>query len=141
MVWVNKILTSDIDYKDGAIVNILLSNPSISRERCKFVCTNAMIDTGAERTIISDGIPKYLRLKPVENIALDLPGHRVKSVIVEIRFEIIIDFGKGTSYKIERLPVLSSPMGRHEDCLIGRDILRYGILTYNGRRQKFSLRF
>ena len=100
----NKILTSDIDYKDGAIVNIQLSNPSISRERCKFVCTNAMIDTGAERTIISDGNPKYLRLKPVENIALDLPGHRVKSVIVEIRFEIIIDFGKGTSYKIESTP-------------------------------------
>ena len=97
----------------------------------------ALIDTGATRTVIQDGICKSLNL---------IPHNKVKSLTAGLpcdanEYDIAMYF---PTHKITFDPifVLEMPLsGQNITCLIGRDLLSRGILFYNGFDNSYTIGF
>jgi predicted aspartyl protease len=94
----------------------------------------AMIDTGASRTALCQDIVDQLGLELVGTTSVNTPSHQnVQCGIYSVR----IGFPNNV---VGQVAALGVPMkGQHIACLIGRDILKLGILIYNGHVNQFSL--
>jgi hypothetical protein len=94
-----------------------------------------MIDTGAASTCIQEGIVSRLDLKFVGKVTIHTPSSTMECYIYPLHLQFSNGFGVDIS------DVIAAPLpGQNIQCLIGRDVLALGVLTYSGRANRFTLR-
>jgi len=96
----------------------------------------AMIDTGATGTVINPAIPKQLNLKPVGVTFINTPS---STNVKCYQYPVRILFPHNVV--AETIAIAAPLQGQHIQCLIGRDILRHGVLIYLGYANQFTLSF
>ncbi len=100
---------------------------------------NALIDTGASFTGISQRVAKDLSLTPHGVTKMLTAGEPTLSNL----YEVYIDIGSAfkTHIILDPLRVSATPLiGQTDiDCLIGRDLLRQTVFIYIGYADTFSL--
>lgn len=97
----------------------------------------ALIDTGASTTAVSHKVVKKLGLVPRGTVQV-YTSHKKPETRNE--FDISLAFDARTRLTIVK--VLDASLQNHDiDCLIGRDVLEHGVLTYNGPKKRVILRF
>lgn len=98
----------------------------------------ALIDTGASRTVITASIVQTLGIKPVGMAKMSTPSTSTPVPVQE--YSIRVAFPNGTIVDVQK--AIQAPMGGQSiQCLIGRDVLQHGILTYIGYINQYSLSF
>jgi predicted aspartyl protease len=130
--------------KTGPVIEVrltpsanFLKRMKISPSAAKTVKLAAMIDTGATGSVISQGIADLLGITPVKTILISTPSS------TDVRcdqFDVQIVFPN--KVKFPSVAITETPLqGQHIQCLIGRDILQYGVFIYNGQDNSFTLSF
>ena len=130
--------------ENGPTCQIVLkpSDPTITelhleKQAVPAVTVLALIDTGASTTAISRKVVERLSL-----VARGTAKVYTSNRSSEIRntFDVALEFD--TDAYIPLLRVLDANLSDHSiDCLIGRDVLQYGVLIYNGREKEITLSF
>jgi predicted aspartyl protease len=144
-------LTLRIDHTGQPVVNFYvavgLARADILKERGISLpgsrLVRALVDTGASRTVIEERILEELGLSPVAEADV----HTASSGRVPVKFKVyaveisLAEEVIGTIVK--DLPVLAAEDlgGLGVQMLLGRDILRVVVLTYNGPEREFRLEF
>jgi hypothetical protein len=95
----------------------------------------ALIDTGASHSAVRSGLLRPLNLHPVGVMPVTgVTGKAVPSPVYAVRITLPQGWADTT--------VCEVPLhGQNIDALIGRDILRYCILIYQGPTMQFTLSF
>ena len=102
------------------------------------VTVSALIDTGAESTVLNPETVTHLALRSVGVVSIHTPT-TLEPVMCR-QFHINVYFSR--EFAIENILAIEAPFsGRPFQCLIGRDILSKATLLYDGRTQHFSLTF
>lgn len=97
-----------------------------------------MVDTGASGTVLAPGVIAALGLKPIGMTQISTPS--TTSPVAACQFNVSIAFPN--SVRIGSVIALEAPLGgQHIQCLIGRDVLQLGVLTYIGYINQFTLSF
>lgn len=100
------------------------------------VAAQALIDTGATGTVVNPGIVSSLNLNPVGSTLIHTASSsnvRCSQYLVRLHFP--------TGVVAEALAISAPLHGQPIECLVGRDVLRHGVLIYNGYMQHFTLSF
>jgi hypothetical protein len=98
----------------------------------------AMVDTGASGTVVTPGLVKQLGLAPVGASRMSTPS-TTDAVDVAV-YDVGLAFPNGVS--IASVQAIEAPLGGQPiQCLIGRDVLKHGVLTYIGYINQFTLSF
>jgi hypothetical protein len=98
----------------------------------------ALIDTGAHTTVLNPDTIARLDLRPVGSAPIHTPS--TTAALMCRRFHINVYFA--ADHVIENVFAIEAPMGGVPyQCLIGRDILRFATLTYDGPASAFALSF
>ena len=101
------------------------------------VGVTALIDTGASGTCIKPEIVSQFGLISRGIAQIATPSSKAHPCNV---YDVSIQFPNGVA--VPTVPVIETPLeGQSIQCLIGRDILEFGILIYSGYTQTFSLSF
>lgn len=101
------------------------------------ITVSALIDTGASTTAVSHKVVKALKLIPRGTAKVYTSNRRSET---RNEFDISLEFDTDTYLTI--LKVLDANLKDHSiDCLIGRDVLAHGVLTYNGPKKQVRLAF
>lgn len=96
----------------------------------------AMIDTGAARTVIQQGLAGQLGLKPVG------VAHMSTASSTDVECHIYAVRVLFPSRVIVETTALEAPLrDPHIQCLIGREILAHGVFIYLGYSNQFTLSF
>jgi len=116
---------------------IFLQKVKTKEPYAKNVKLLAMIDTGATGTVISEGVSSILGINPIGKTLINTPS----STNVNCnQFDVQILFPNNAG--IASIVITEAPLkGQHIQCLIGRDILRFGVFIYNGCDDSFTLSF
>lgn len=140
-----KIITAKSRYlhQNGPIYPVVIKPSSITVEALHlekkdipFIKIRALIDTGAQTTAISQKIVDDLKLIPRGTAKI----YTSQSSKMVNEYDVALEFD--TDAYIDTLRVVGADLQDHSiDCLIGRDVLQYGIFTYNGPKQEFKLSF
>jgi predicted aspartyl protease len=128
----------------GPICTVILkpSLPAIQalklkKQKVPVYKARALIDTGASHTAVNRDIVKYLQLVPRGTVQV-----HTSSRTSEIRNEYDLSLKFDTQLCIEVLRVLEANLpDQRIDCLIGRDVLQFCTLTYDGKKKEIRLRF
>lgn len=127
--------------KDGLIVDVLIGLSPILINKLKNenkkvhqpIPVKMLFDTGASCTVIQDGLPQKLGLKPHGQISISTPSSENYPCLV---YHVVIIFPNNV---ITEGPVVAAPLkGQNIQGLIGRDILSHGVLIYNGYMKQFT---
>ncbi len=114
----------------------LLAN-NIAPSETKGIKALAMVDTGASSTVISQGLAARLKINPVGTTQINTPSSTNVSCH---QFDIRIIFPNNIN--IHSIIITEAPLqGQHIQCLIGRDVLKHGVLIYTGYDNSFTLSF
>jgi predicted aspartyl protease len=90
----------------------------------------ALIDTGASRTVINPALATSLGLQQVDTIKVAHVGGVAEAPV----YAAAIEFPNTELESVPALEVIASTLpSQPVSCLIGRDILQRWILTYDGR--------
>ena len=103
-------------------------------------CTlEALIDTGAQTTVINPDAVRRLAIRPVGAVQVNTPS--TVTPLLCNRFHVNVYFAG--AFVVENVFVIEAPMlgGLPYQCLIGRDILRRASFLYDGSANTFSLTF
>jgi Aspartyl protease len=100
------------------------------------VAVPAMIDTGATKSVIRQGIAVQLGLNPVGVTYINTPSST--NVLCS---EYLVRFVFPGNVLYEGTAIEAPLQGQHIQCLIGRDVLSHAVLVYIGYRNLFSLSF
>lgn len=101
----------------------------------------AIIDTGATGTVLTPSVIGSLGIQPVGVASMSTPS---TTAPVQVRlFNVDLTFIVGTSrVVVSGVVAMEAPLGgQHIQCLIGRDVLRHGVLVYIGYLNQFTLSF
>ena len=103
------------------------------------IVTLAEIDTGVLMTRIQEGVATSLGLEPAGTVKITTA---TTAAYESYLYRIRVLFPSGDAFEVDavEVPYMMRPQARIK-CLIGRDILKYCILTYNGFIDTFSLDF
>lgn len=94
----------------------------------------AMIDTGASSSVLNPDIISKLSLNPIGQIKINTP-----SCVGLDCYQYSVAFVLPNGVIIEVSDVIEAPLqGQNIQCLIGRDILKLGVLIYNGYMQSVT---
>lgn len=97
-----------------------------------------LIDTGASASAIKTGIAKELGLTPHGTISISTASHK-SHVCLTYDIDLIFSIQR---VGVQNIRVFETKFeGQNIDGLIGRDVLRLGVLIYNGYDQSFTLSF
>lgn len=123
----------------GPLVAVQLCAPKDVASAVLPIDTLAEIDTGVLMTRIQEGVATSLGLEPNGTVKITTATAPVYEVY---RYRIRVGFPSGEAFEVDALevPYMMRPHARIK-CLIGRDMLQYSILTYNGFLNTFSLDF
>lgn len=98
----------------------------------------AMVDTGASGTVVNPQIIEALNLNPIGTIPIHTPSTTAPLVCEQFHVDVIFPNDVTFSDAV----VICAPLGMQNiQCLIGRDILQTGLLTYIGFLNQFTLSF
>ena len=101
------------------------------------VQATALIDTGVSATVIQHGIAYRLGLKPVGQIEMNTPS---STNVPCYTYAIRVVFPNNVL--VGGITAVQAPLeGQNIEALIGRDILRLGVLVYTGYMNQFTLSF
>lgn len=124
----------------GALVSVKLWVPKQVQSILEPIDTLAEIDTSIAHTRIQEGVATSLGLEPIGMMKITT----VTAYIYEAHlFRIRLVFPDGNmAFEVNavEVPYMLRPHARIK-CLIGRDVLRHSVLTYNGLANKFTLDF
>jgi len=102
----------------------------------------AMVDTGAECTVVKPEVIRQLGIEPIDVIQIATPAH---PPILCYQFSAQLWFpgySEGDYLGVSSEEIIEAPLeGLPIQCLIGRDILKHGLFIYNGEDQSFTLSF
>lgn len=102
------------------------------------VAVMAMVDTGAQTTVLSPDVAAQLGLKPVGAVPIITPT-TTKPVQCD-QFHVNVYFSPDVV--VENVLAAQAPLiGHGFQCLIGRDVLAKGVLVYIGNENQFTLTF
>jgi predicted aspartyl protease len=124
----------------GALVSVKLWVPRELKSTVEPIETLAEIDTALARTVIQEGVATSLGLEPIGITKIRTATRpEYKAHVFRIR---IVFPERNMAFEVEavEVPYLIRPKVRIK-CLIGRDILKHSVLTYNGQKNMFSLSF
>lgn len=122
--------------KDGPLIEIHFFIPSDLERQYKEqgktipapVIVKAMIDTGASHCVIQEGIPKKLGLNPVGSTKISTPSCNGKYC-----YRYFLRMAIPAHQLVYEGPFTAVPLqGQNIECLVGRDVLKHGILIYIG---------
>jgi predicted aspartyl protease len=98
----------------------------------------ALIDTGASQTAITPDVAERLGAGVSGARFVRVPGSH-EPLALPVR-EIQIGLPDGAGHRMVATDAIEAALGGDEaECLIGRDLLRHGVLTYDGRAGSFAL--
>lgn len=98
----------------------------------------AMIDTGAQVTVLAPSIVTGLKLSPVGLTAIHTPS--TTKALPASRYNVSLVFPNDVV--IPSVIAFGAALGGQPiQCLIGCDVLRHGVLTYIGYINQFTLSF
>lgn len=100
------------------------------------VAAQALIDTGASGTVVNPGIVSSLNLNPVGSTLIHTPS---SSNVRCLQYVVRLHLPSGVV--AEAMAIAAPLQGQPIQCLIGRDVLKHGVLIYNGYMQHFTLSF
>jgi predicted aspartyl protease len=102
------------------------------------ISVTALIDTGAQCTVVHPDVLKQLALKPVGLIPIMTP---TASDVASCRqFHVNVHFSP--ELVVENILAAEAPLIGHAfQCLIGRDVLRNATLVYAGQQNQYTLSF
>jgi predicted aspartyl protease len=91
----------------------------------------AMIDTGATSSVVRPDIIEMIGLSPIGIARINTP---TTEGVECYQYQAAIVFPNNVA--VETTDLIEAPLqGQHIQCLIGRDILKHGVLIYNGYAQ------
>ena len=123
----------------GALVAVKLCAPEAAKSDALPIDAMAEINLNAIVTIIQEGIATSLGLKFMGKLHMTTelcPAYEADTYLLRIQFS--------EDYAIETRAIeVPYMLGRkvRVKCLIGRDVLKQAIFTYNGLTNTFSLKF
>ena len=101
------------------------------------ISVTALIDTGASGTAVSKKVVKGLILVARGVTTISTPSSDAHPTNM-----YDIDLYLPNKVGVRNVPVIEATLtAQNIDCLIGRDILRAGVLIYNGYTNSFTLSF
>ena len=96
----------------------------------------ALFDTGAQTTAISDKVINFLNLVPRGSAKV----YTSQSSKIVNKYDIALEFD--SNMYLNTMRVFRADLQDHSiDCLIGRDVLKFGVFTYDGPNKSFRLAF
>ncbi len=126
--------------QNGPLVAVKLTAPKEVKPMVPpIIDTLAEIDTGVLITRIQEGVATSLGLEPAGTVKITTATTPVYEAYL---YRIRLLFPSGDAFEVDAIevPYMVRPHVRIK-CLIGRDILKHSILTYNGFVNTFSLNF
>jgi hypothetical protein len=130
--------------KRGPVCRVILrpSDPTIreltlKKKRVPTLAVWALIDTGASSTAVSTKIIKRLKLQPRSMVQVHTSNKRAE---MRMEYDVSVEFETGAYLSLLRVIDAHLPH-QHIDCLIGRDVLQFGVFTYNGVKKEITLTF
>jgi predicted aspartyl protease len=100
-----------------------------------------IIDTGADSTMLSSQLMRSLGIEPTGQTRLLTSGSKGVPEPCNV-YDIQLEIANRTqpTWRIPALEVLALPLeNQGTDGMLGRDVLRLGILHYDGPRNQFTL--
>lgn len=103
------------------------------------VKVQALIDTGASGTCINPAIVQALGLSPVSVAQVSTPTTTTAVPCNVFAVNLLFDLGQ---IAVNDIMAMEAPLGgQNIQMLIGRDVLRHGVLVYIGYINQFTLSF
>jgi predicted aspartyl protease len=95
------------------------------------------VDTGCSNTSIRPHVAKRLGLPPFARRTISSPtDHGVEVDVYRVRLDV------GSLVAIDDLTAVETPLvGQDIDGLLGRDVLRHGMLLYHGPDESWTVAF
>lgn len=134
-------------WNDGPVVDITLSLTGAAQAALTQntqpipppVNAQLLVDTGASHSCVASGVLGPLGLHPVGTLNINTPSsHNVACATYAVR--LTLPYGGYLDTSVIETPP-GGFAGQTVHGLLGRDILRYGILIYLGQRGQFTLSF
>ena len=95
----------------------------------------ALVDTGASGTLIQSAVFSQVGIEPYSFAYLRTPS--TNEPILCGRYRIRIVLSEALSFEVDA--VNGALTGQNLQCLVGRDILQFVKLAYNGPRNQFTI--
>lgn len=147
--WVRE--AGDYLHETGPLVQMVVSVPAALEEYCSRqgieipapVSGGALIDTGASSTAVHEPILERLSLLPIDSIPTATPSGTDRSFVYPAK--VSFPAMQIHDYRMDR--VIGSQLNwktfddREVIMLLGRDLLRYFLMIYNGRGSNITLAF
>ena len=125
--------------QNGPLIAVQMCAPEEVASTEPPIDTLAEIDTGVLITRIQEGVATSLGLEPNGTVKITTATDAVyESYLYRIR--LVFPSGHAFEVNAVEVPYMMRPHERIK-CLIGRDVLQYSLLTYNGFLNTFSLNF
>jgi hypothetical protein len=99
------------------------------------ITITALIDTGASGTVIKEGIPQQLGLKPIGFTYITTASSQNKLCL---QYDLAFLF-PNINVAFRTVATEVPLQGQHIQCLIGRDFLSHAVLVYIGYNNSFTL--
>jgi hypothetical protein len=125
--------------QNGPLIAVQLCAPKEAASTVPPMDALAEIDTGVLMTRIQEGVATSLGLEPIGTVTI-MTATTLAYKAYKYRIRLVVPCGEAFEADAVEVPYLVRPHVRIK-CLIGRDILKYSILTYNGFLNTFSLNF
>ena len=130
-------------HENGPIYPVVITPSFVAIEALRLekkdvphIKVQALFDTGAQTTAISDKIISFLNLIPRGSAKV----YTSQSSKVVNKYDIALEFD--SNMYLNTMRVFRADLQDHSiDCLIGRDILQFGVFTYDGPKKSFKLAF
>ncbi len=129
--------------ENGPIYPIVItpSFPAIEASKLEkkdvpYIKVQALFDTGAQTTAISQKVSAFLKLVPRGTVRV----YTSQSSTLVNEYDVALEFD--SNIYLNTLRVFSADLQEHSiDCLIGRDVLQFGVFTYDGPNKSFMWSF
>lgn len=99
---------------------------------------SAPVDTGAAATVFTAETAALLGLGSVGAVSIHTPTTIDPVLCRQFHVNVYLS----PAFAVENIVVIEASLtGQSLQCLLGRDVLSHGVLTYDGRHNRFSLAF
>ena len=130
-------------HENGPIYPVVITPSFVTIETLRLekkdvphIKVQALFDTGAQTTAISQNVVSFLNLIPRGSAKV----YTSQSSKVVNKYDIALEFD--SNMYLNTMRVFIADLQDHSiDCLIGRDVLQFGIFTSDGPKNSFKLAF
>jgi predicted aspartyl protease len=134
--------------RSGPLVEVSIGPPSVLARALTEISsdiqlalpirTTALVDTGAEFTVINQALIDRLEIPEIDTVFIAVPT--LAEPIECLKYVVDLNFSEDVT--LADVVVISAPMKHQKHtCLVGRNVLRHALLTYMGHINQFTLSF